>query len=82
MLASRHIQSRHLRTRKTLVHYITIYSTEMSQPSKTTLAYTQPQIEWDEERDEPFCRVVVRGNEYRMTMWRESDADQMVRICC
>jgi hypothetical protein len=38
------------------------------------------QIEWDEERDEPFCRIDVRGKEYHMTMWRESDADDMVSI--
>jgi hypothetical protein len=35
-------------------------------------------MEWDEERDEPFCRIAIKGEEYRMTMWRESDGDDMV----
>jgi hypothetical protein len=37
-------------------------------------------MEWDEERDEPFCRITVKGEEYRMTMWRESDGDDMVSL--
>jgi hypothetical protein len=40
--------------------------------------YRDPQIQWDEERDEPFCNVEIKGQEYRMTMWRESDGDDMV----
>jgi hypothetical protein len=39
-----------------------------------------PKIEWDDERDEPFCRITIKGEEYRMTMWRESDGDDMVRL--
>jgi hypothetical protein len=37
-------------------------------------------MEWDEERDEPFCRITIKGEEYRMTMWRESDGDDMVSL--
>lgn len=39
-----------------------------------------PKMEWDDERDEPFCRITIKGEEYRMTMWRESDGDDMVRF--
>jgi hypothetical protein len=39
-----------------------------------------PKMEWDEERDEPFCRITIKGEEYRMTMWRESDGDDMVSL--
>jgi hypothetical protein len=48
---------------------------ESTQSSK----YPTPKMEWDEERDEPFCRITIKGEEYRMTMWRESDGDDMVR---
>jgi hypothetical protein len=41
--------------------------------------YQIPKIEWDEERDEPFCKIGIKGKDYRMTMWRESDGDDMVR---
>jgi len=41
--------------------------------------YQIPKLEWDEERDEPFCKITIKGEEYRMTMWRESDGDDMVR---
>lgn len=40
--------------------------------------YQIPKLEWDEERDEPFCKITIKGEEYRMTMWRESDANDMV----
>jgi len=40
--------------------------------------YEIPKLEWDEERDEPFCKITIKGEEYRMTMWRESDGDDMV----
>ena len=51
---------------------------ESSQASK----YQIPKIEWDDERDEPFCRITIKGEENRMTMWRESDGDDMVCLLC
>ena len=48
---------------------------------KTTTSrkeYEIPWIEWDGERGEPFCKIAIKGEEYRMTMWRESDGDDMV----
>jgi hypothetical protein len=53
----------------------------MSELTKTSkYQYQIPKIEWDDERDEPFCRITIKGEEYRMTMWRESDGDDMVRL--
>jgi hypothetical protein len=51
----------------------------MSESTQTD-KYQIPKMEWDEERDEPFCRITVKGEEYRMTMWRESDGDDMVSL--
>jgi hypothetical protein len=51
----------------------------MSELTKTS-KYQIPKIEWDDERDEPFCRIIIKGEEYRMTMWRESDGDDMVSL--
>jgi hypothetical protein len=50
--------------------------------STSSSKYQIPQIEWDTERDEPFCNIVIKGEEYRMTMWRESDGDDMVSLLC
>jgi hypothetical protein len=53
----------------------------MSELTKTSkYQYQIPKIEWDDERDEPFCRITIKGEEYRMTMWRESDGDDMVSL--
>jgi hypothetical protein len=40
--------------------------------------YSVPPIKWDDERDEPYCEVEIKGQPYLMTMWRESDGDDMV----
>jgi len=50
----------------------------MLESSNLHTSYSEPQIEWDEERDEPYCNVEIKGEQYRMTMWRESDGDDMV----
>lgn len=41
--------------------------------------YAVPPLQWDKERDEPFLEVEHRGEKYLLTMWRESDEDDMVR---
>jgi len=46
----------------------------------TNGTYAIPEIQWDKERDEPFCDVEIRGEQYLLTMWRESDGDEMVGI--
>jgi hypothetical protein len=52
----------------------------MTEISKMQTSYTEPKIEWDDERDEPFCNIEIKGEQYRMTMWRESDGDDMVSL--
>jgi hypothetical protein len=47
-------------------------------PDKTESSYTVPPLQWDEERDEPFVELEIKGQIYRMTMWRETDGDDMV----
>lgn len=43
--------------------------------------YNPPPLQWDEERDEPFLELEIKGQAYRMTMWRETDGDDMVSPC-
>jgi len=57
---------------------IDVSTPEMPEMSRLHTSYSEPQIEWDEERDEPYCNVEIKGEQYRMTMWRESDGDDMV----
>jgi len=40
--------------------------------------YSIPPLQWDQERDEPFLELEIKGQMYKMTMWRESDGDDMV----
>jgi hypothetical protein len=47
-----------------------------------TKSYTIPELRWDTERNEPYCEVEIEGQRYLMTMWRESDGDDMVSHSC
>lgn len=39
-----------------------------------------PPIQWDQSRDEPYLELEHRGERYTLTMWRESDGDDMVSL--